>query len=81
MYIEGITLETFSALPTADINTPIPSRQSHAVFHSFLSDDSKQDAATTTAHSKPWILLLKEKKSLTKSLITILENTDGCDEQ
>ena len=61
MSIEGIALEHFSSLPKADINTTTPSRQRHAVFHSFLSDDSKQDADTTTAHRKRLILLLKEK--------------------
>ena len=50
--IEGIALEIFSAAPHADINSTTPSRPRHAVFHSFLSDDSKQDAATTTAHRK-----------------------------
>ena len=39
-------------LPKVDINTTTPSRQLHEVFHYFLSDDSKQDAATTTAHIK-----------------------------
>ena len=52
MYIEGIALEYFSALPNADINSTKPSHQCHTVFHSFISDDRKQDAATTTAHSK-----------------------------
>ena len=50
--MEGIALENFSAAPQADINSTSSSRPRHAVFHSFLSDDSKQDAATTTAHSK-----------------------------
>ena len=59
MSIEGITLENFSGLTKADINSTTPSRQRHAEFHSFLSDDSKQDAATTNAHSKRLILLLK----------------------
>ena len=53
--IEGIALENFSAEPKADINSTTPSRPRHAVFHSFLSDDSKQDAATTTAHIK-WLI-------------------------
>ena len=52
MSIEGIALEHFSALPKVDINTTTQPRQRHAVFHYFLSDDSKQDSATTTAHSK-----------------------------
>ena len=78
MSIEGITLEHFSALPKTDINTTTPSRQRHAVFNSFLSDDIRHDAATTTAHSKCLVLLIQHKKVLTTSLITIWEKTDGC---
>ena len=65
MSIEGITLEHFSSLPQTNINSTIPSRQHHAVFHSFLSGDRKQDAATTFAHSKILISLLKDKTLLT----------------
>ena len=50
--IEGIALEHFSAAPQADINPSTLSRPRHAVFHSFLSDDSKQDASTNTAQRK-----------------------------
>ena len=50
-------------------------------IHSFLSDDSKQDAATTTARRKRLISLLKNKQVLTTSLSTIWGNTDGCAEQ
>ena len=78
MSIEGIELEYFSAAPQADINSSTLSRPRHAVFHSFLSDDSKQDAVTTTAHSKKLISLLKDKKVLTTSLSTIWGNTDDC---
>ena len=56
--IEGIALENFSAAPQADMNSSTLSCPRHAVFHYFLSDDSKQDAATTTAHSKQLISLL-----------------------
>ena len=52
MSIKDILLEHFSAAPQADINSTTPSRQRHALFHSFLSDDSKQYSATTTAQSK-----------------------------
>ena len=55
MSIEGIALEHFIAVPKTYINSTKPSRQRYAVFHSILSDDSKQDAATTTAHSKHFI--------------------------
>ena len=58
--IEGIALEHFSTAPQADINSSTLSRPRHAVFHSFLSDDSKQDATTTTAHSKR--LISSDKK-------------------
>ena len=68
-------------LPKTDIDSTTPSRQRHAEFNSFLSDDSKQGAATTTAHSKRSISLLKDKKLLTISLITIWGNTDGCAKQ
>ena len=71
MSIEGIALEHFSAAPQEDINSTTPSRPRHAVFHSFLSDNSKQNAATTTAHSKLLISLIKNKKVLTTSLSTI----------
>ena len=60
--IDGIKLEIFSAVPQTDINSSTPSRQRHAVFHSFKSDNSKQDAANTTAHIKRLISLIKGKK-------------------
>ena len=60
--IEGIALEHFSAEPKVDNNTSTTSCQRHVVFHSFLSDYSKQDASTTTSHSKRLISLLKKKK-------------------
>ena len=47
----------------------------------FKSDDSKQDAATTTAHRKLLISLLKNKQVLKTSLSTIQEKTYGCAEQ
>ena len=50
-------------------------------FIPFLSDVSKQDAATTTAHRKRLISLHKNKKVFTTLLMKIWENTDVCDEQ
>ena len=69
--IEGIKLERFSALPKADINSTKSSRQQHAVFQPFLSDGRKKDSATTTAHIKLLISLIKDKKVLTTSFSTI----------
>ena len=71
MYIEGFALENFSALPKADINSTTKSRQHHAVFHYFLSYDSKQDATTNTAEINSFIALIKDKKVLTTYLSTI----------
>ena len=61
--IDDIALEHFSAVPQADINSSTLSRKSHAVFHHFLSDNSKHDAATTTAHIKRLISFLRDKKN------------------
>ena len=63
MSIEGIGLEHFSELPQTEINASTKPCPRHAVFHYFLSDDSKQDAATTTAHSNILIELIKMKKT------------------
>ena len=52
-----------------------------AVFNYFLSDDSKQDAVTTSEHSKSIIELLKNIKVLFSDMSTIWVNTDGCEEQ
>ena len=49
------------------------------MFHYFLSDDRKQDVATTTAKINSLIELFKKK--LMSTLSTIWENTDGCTEQ
>ena len=62
--IEVIALQHFSALPQTEINPSTKLCPRHAVFCSFLSDDSKQDAATPTAHIKDLIQLLKERKLL-----------------
>ena len=79
--IEGIALEYFSAAQHTDIMSTTLSRPRHAVFHYFLSGDSKQDTDNTTAHSKILISLLKNKQVLTTSLSTIWENIDSCAEQ
>ena len=67
MSIEGIALEHFSALPQTEIKSSTKPCPRHAVFH-FFKDDSKQDAATNTAHSKRLIKLLKEQKVLTYNM-------------
>ena len=80
MSIEGIALEHFSALPHTEINSSKKPCPRHAVFN-FFSDDSKQDASTTTSHNNCLIEMLKKPKNLMSALSTIWENTDGCAEQ
>ena len=63
VYIEGIALENFSELPQTEIKSSTKPCPLHAVFHSFLSDDSKQDDATNNAHSNRLIKLLKIQKT------------------
>ena len=62
VYIEGIVLEHSSALPDTGINASTKWCPLHAVFHSFLSNDSKQDTVTTNVHRKNIIEFLKEEK-------------------
>ena len=64
MSIEGIVLEHFSAVPQTNLNSTTPSRKHHAAFYSFYYDDIKQNAATTTEHSKHLISFIKEKNDL-----------------
>ena len=79
--IEGISLGHFSALPQTEINSSTKPCPLHAVFHSFLSGDSKQDSATTTAHINRLIEFLKKSKKKISALSIIWENTDCCEEQ
>ena len=46
-----------------------------------MSNDRKQDAATTTSHINFLIELLKNKNKLMSTLSTIWENTNDCSEQ
>ena len=45
-------MENFSTTTQTEVSTTPEARTFHAVFHSFLYDDIKQDSATTTAHIK-----------------------------
>ena len=62
VHIEGISFEHFSTVPQTEMNSSKKSCPQHEVFYYFLSDDSKQDAATTIAHRKRLIDLFKNRK-------------------
>ena len=80
MSIEGIVSEHFSAPTHTETEGKPQSRTRNDVFHSFFSDNSEQDYATTTAHRKHIIELLNQQNSMSNTLSTIWENTDGFDE-
>ena len=63
--IEFIALKHLSVLPQTEINSSTKPSPRHAVFDYFLSDDIRQDSATTTAHIKRLIEMLKDQKVLT----------------
>jgi hypothetical protein len=50
-------------------------------FYSYLSDDSNQDAATTTAHMSHLIQKLMASQRIITGKSTIMEDTDGCAKQ
>ena len=50
------------------------------MIHSFISDNIKQDSATTAEHIKRIAYLLKIRKNIFYGLSNIWENTDGCAE-
>ena len=78
--IEVINVEHFSATyyKTSLSSSHICTR--HAVFHSFLSDNNKQDASKIDAHINQIIDLLGEYIYLGSGVSTIWDNTDGCAE-
>ena len=68
VYIEGIVLENFSATTQPDISSGPEWHTRHTMFHYFLSDYSKQDAATTSAHRKHIIEFLKQLSIMSEKL-------------
>ena len=75
--IEGIALEHFSETDQEKYSYSLHICTSHAMFHSFLSYNSKQDAATTAAHRKKSFICWK-KKVLGSGLSNIWDNTYDC---
>ena len=71
VYIEGIALEHLRAPTHIKTAGTTQARTCHAVFHSFLFNDRKQDSATTIAHSKHIIELLKQQNIMSNMVITI----------
>ena len=60
MSIEGADLEHFSSTDQETSSSYLHILIRHAMFHSFLSDNSKQEANTTSAYSKRIIERLKK---------------------
>eukprot|EP00957_Ditylum_brightwellii_P108713 8292428-Ditylum_brightwellii.AAC.1 len=50
-------------------------------FHSFLSDDSDQGAATTAAHKEKFLKPLLDSNRIEREQSTVMEDTDCCSKQ
>ena len=79
--IEGVALEHCSLLYHPSPLFSLYHVSLQVVFRYFLSDNSKQDAATTAEHSKRIIENFQSRTVLSDDISTILENTDGCVEK
>ena len=76
--IKSIVLEQYKQVQYTKTGREAGNPSRHAVFYSFLSNDIKQDAATTASHSKhPTKLNIYMFADISK----IWENTGGCAEQ
>ena len=80
MSIEGITLKHFITKYQETYSLTFHSRICNYVFHSSLSDHSKQDAVTTSAHIKQTLEMLKKRIFMVSGISTIWDNTYGCAE-
>ena len=77
MSIEGIALEQFSATYKETYALSPYSRTHNTEFHSFLHDQSKQYSATTAAHRKRIMDMLKRINFMGFGLSTVWDNTYG----
>ena len=80
MSIEVIAFEHFSASYQKTLSSYLHSCKRHAMFHSFLSYNSKQDSDTTAVDIKRIIELLENVKVIFTGMSTIWDNTDSCTE-
>ena len=81
MYIESITLYQFCTPTHTEKSVTAQARTRHTLFYSILSDDIKQDYATTIAHRKGIIELLKQLNMMSNTLCKIWGKVDGCAKQ
>ena len=69
--IEIIAIDHFSASTQSNSAVSDKDISCMSVFYSFFSDDSKQDTATTDAHSKHMLQLSQHRNKLHKTRSTI----------
>eukprot|EP00966_Prymnesium_polylepis_P330743 7386355-Prymnesium_polylepis.1 len=78
--MEGSAVETFCASAVAALKNGVWQMSDddlRMVFHSHLSDDSRQDAATTHAHMKALFKQLRRVGELFEGFVDY-DDTDGC---
>ena len=78
MSIEVIGLEHFSTTYQLTPSSYLHSCKIHSVFHSFLYNNRKQDAAAEASHIKRKIELLKNIQLLFNDMSTVWYNTYAC---
>jgi hypothetical protein len=81
--IEGSTVETHTAqaIQAGVVNVELTDKEKYPLqIHSHFSDDSRQDAATTTAHMEVLLKHLQASGEIGEHA-TMLDSTDGCSKQ
>jgi hypothetical protein len=81
--IEGSTVETHTAqaIQTGEVDDELTDKEKYPLqIHSHFSDDSRQDAATTTAHMEVLLKHLQASRDIGKHA-TMLDSMDGCSKQ
>ena len=79
--IEGVAIEYYKEREEGLVENFQNESELKGAFFSYISDDSKQDAATTYMHSSNMLDELLEQNIIKKHSTTLWEETDGCAKQ
>jgi hypothetical protein len=81
--IEGSTVETHTAqaIQSGVVDKELTDNEKYPLqIHSHFSDDSRLDAATTTAHMEVLLKHLQASRDIGEHM-AMLDSTDGCSKQ
>eukprot|EP00957_Ditylum_brightwellii_P119436 9112032-Ditylum_brightwellii.AAC.1 len=74
--MEGLAMECIDASSILNEQKSLKGK-----FHSFLSNDSDQGAATTAAHIEQFLKLQPDSNRIEREESTVMEDTKGCSKQ